>query len=135
MKNFEANGFQGHFTHAFVGAASSVDPCGHETVCMDNFIPKHGLEKIAILHTDIQGYELEMLKGSQRVLDRISYLFISTHSELLHAGCEGFLNERGFVTLASVRPRDSYSIDGVLLCCAKDAKTIPALHLSQKTLD
>jgi len=53
------------------------------------------LEKIA-LKIDVEGYELHVLRGAARSLERTSHLVIETHSPALLAGCAEFLHARGF---------------------------------------
>lgn len=76
-KNFERNGFSGEFIQAFVGK-------GHFEV--DKYLTEKNIQKLAILHSDIQGYEMEMLDDCSKSLEGqvIDYLFISTHSQKLH---------------------------------------------------
>lgn len=53
------------------------------------FFEKNELQKINILHLDIQGEELNMLKGSVNSLSSglIDFLFISTYSDELYTQC------------------------------------------------
>jgi hypothetical protein len=115
-KNFELNGFQGHFTRAFVGRTSgTVD--GVPQMCVDDFLAEHRIDRLHVLHSDIQGFELDMLHGAEKSLaaDKVDYLFISTHSNDLHRDCTRFLTDRRFVVLASCDLDDSFSPDGVLV--------------------
>lgn len=75
--NFELNGFTGEFIQAFVGK----DQFG-----VDQYIAEKGIPKVTILHSDVQGYEVEMLEDCSKSLESriIDYLFISTHSQGLH---------------------------------------------------
>ena len=75
--NFELNGFEGEFVQAFVQKGSFE---------VDAFLAERGLLKLDILHSDIQGYEDEMLEGCSKSLaeKRIDFVFISTHSQDLH---------------------------------------------------
>lgn len=133
-RNFAANGFTGHFTQAYVGAKTSLADDGIKVICVDGFLEEHGIERLAILHCDIQGFELEMLHGAGHAIEqrRIDWLFISTHSDELHRECEAFLSQRGFVTLASVPMSESFSVDGVLVMRAQETSAIPALTISRR---
>jgi hypothetical protein len=131
-KNFALNAFTGTFIHALVGSHSATAPDGLRTLCVDDLIAEEGLDKIAILHSDIQGAELHMLEGAQRVLPRIDWLFISTHSDPIHHDCADFLVARGFEAVASVTPTESYSMDGILVCRGAHAKPIPPISLSRR---
>lgn len=112
--NFRANGFRGNFTNAFVGktSASGQPP----TVSVDDFVQKKGIQFLDMLHSDIQGYELDMLAGARRLFDekRVGYVFISTHGDDLHEGCLNFLTERNFEILRSVPLAESHSFDGLI---------------------
>lgn len=76
-QNFARHGFQGSFTQAFVGK-------GHFEV--DRFLRELGFPRLNVLHSDIQGFEVEMLEGAAESFQRdlIDYAFISTHSQSLH---------------------------------------------------
>ena len=78
MNNFDLNEIDGEFIHAFVGKDDFI---------VDKFLSERPLEKLDILHSDIQGYELQMLEGSRNALARqsIDYVFVSTHSQQLHS--------------------------------------------------
>jgi hypothetical protein len=75
--NFETNGFTGEFIQAFVGK---------EHFGVDKYLAETGIQKVSILHSDVQGYELQMLEDCTKSLlaRTIDYLFISTHSQQLH---------------------------------------------------
>ncbi|WP_103667270.1 FkbM family methyltransferase [Pseudanabaena sp. BC1403] len=75
--NFELNGFTGEFIQAFVG---------HNHFSVDQYLAEKGIEKVTILHSDVQGYEVEMLNDCVKSLESktIDYLFVSTHSQQLH---------------------------------------------------
>ena len=82
--NFEKNGYQGIFIQAFVG---------HNEFNVDDYLAKNNIKKLDILHSDIQGFELEMLEDSIKSLEQklIDYVFLSTHSQELHIKCIDFL--------------------------------------------
>ena len=75
--NFNRNGLDGVFINSFVGSGQFE---------VDEFIHKENINKIDILHCDIQGYEIEMLESSHFCLKNglVDYIFISTHSQDLH---------------------------------------------------
>lgn len=107
--NFARNGFDATFINDFVGV-------GHFSV--DSFMDASDLEAIAVLHADIQGFELEMLRGAERTLKagKMDYLFISTHSQDLHDKCLGQLANCGYRTiLESGYARHTTSLDGLIV--------------------
>lgn len=75
--NFELNGFSGEFLQAFVGK---------DSFRVDQYLGEKSVQKLTILHSDVQGYEMEMMDGCTKSLEGglIDYLFISTHSQSLH---------------------------------------------------
>jgi len=123
-RNFELNGLKGTFRHALVGAESGLQPDGSEVICVDHFVRDQKIQRLDILHADIQGSELEMLHGAQKCLaDRlVSFFFVSTHSEALHANCQRFLVDRGYSPFISISPSQSFSVDGLLVACGEDYK-------------
>lgn len=135
-KNFDLNGLQGHFTRGWVGAKSSIAADGIPVICVDDLVSKEGLDQIAILHSDIQGFELDMLKGAEKTLSgqKVSYTFISTHAEDLHLACEQFLQSKGYLLVASIRPEESYSMDGILVHRAPHTPMLPHIELSRRSV-
>jgi hypothetical protein len=77
--NFKNNNFFGNFILAKIGNSNFE---------LDTYVLENDVHSIDILHSDIQGYELEMLDGARKSLEmnKVNYIFISTHSERLH--CE-----------------------------------------------
>ncbi len=116
-RNFALNGLTAHRTKAWVSGRSGQAPTGDPMVCVDDFVATHHLERIAILHSDIQGAELDMLKGAEQTLraGKIDYLFVSTHGDDLHTACAKYLEQHGYAIIASANVSQSYSADGVLV--------------------
>ena len=115
-KHFQINGRTGTFVHALVGAREGTLD-GHRIVSVDALVREHGLDRIDLLHADIQGYELEMLEGASATLaaQKIGWAFISTHSEDLHARCRELLARHGFVVAAEALQSQISGPDGVLV--------------------
>ncbi len=84
---------------------------------MDDYCRKHALDKVEILHVDIQGAEETMLKGAETMLKarKVDYIFISTHSNDLHSNCVWSLKDYGYEILASANMDDSYSGEGLIV--------------------
>ena len=115
-KNFQINGRQGVFTQALVGAEpGSID--GRTVVSVDSLMRDHAIDVIDILHADIQGFELDMLRGADTALckNKIRWVFISTHSEELHRECRDHLAKRRFVVVADASQSQIDGPDGVLV--------------------
>lgn len=133
-KNFAANSLHGHFTQAVVGRTPAVTDDGMAVISVDDFVARHRLSHVAIVHCDIQGAEVEMLEGCRNTIQegRVSWFFISTHSDALHADCETFLRDSRFVIVTSVPPSQSYAIDGILVARASSVPGIPPLVISRR---
>ena len=78
IRNFETNGLTGIFVHASVG---------RDQFLVDRYLHESGIDRLDVLHSDIQGFEAEMLEGCTKALTErcIDYVFISTHSADLHS--------------------------------------------------
>ena len=126
-RNFALNGMEAEFIQAYVGVENpdSRPP----TLSVDRILRDKDLEAIQLLHADIQGAELDMLKGLTRELaeKKIGVLFISTHSDILHRECENLLNRAGYTVHTSLPQARSYSTDGLLVAFADAAPpSLPA---------
>lgn len=108
MHNFKQNGYDGWFLEAFVGKGQFE---------VDAFLKDRQLSRIDILHSDIQGYEVEMLEGCRGTLHQnlADYIFISTHSQELHAEVARQLNAVGYrVEVSADFDFESTSHDGFI---------------------
>ncbi|MEH2470430.1 hypothetical protein V1281_000325 [Nitrobacteraceae bacterium AZCC 2161] len=107
-QNFEVNGFAGVFIQALVGN-------GHFSI--DDYMEQSGISHLNVLHSDIQGYESEMLLGTKKTLaaHNIDYIFVSTHSQELHHSTEHILTYHGYrVEVSSDFEHDTTSYDGLV---------------------
>jgi len=79
--NFKLNRLLGTFDLGFMNEIADLSH-SIPTYSVDYLVEKYDLRFIDILHSDIQGYELNMLKGAAQTLraGKIGYVFISTHS-------------------------------------------------------
>jgi hypothetical protein len=130
--HFALNGFTGHFTQALVGRTSAPGNAGIPLLDVDSFCATHHLERLHLLHADIQGYELEMLEGTRRMLaeNRVDFLFLSTHGEPLHRACRDQLATQTTMQLVvDVPPAASYSADG-LLVAARAGLPVPPITVA-----
>jgi FkbM family methyltransferase len=142
IKNFQLNGLRGDFTRAYIGrkssdgwqnAALSTTSTEIGRVCIKDFVQSKKIESIAILHSDIQGFEYDMLIGCGDLIDRkkIEIFFLSSHSLKIHFQCLKYLAQRGYTILAHHTPKESYSDDGLIIASASLRPAQP-LQLSKK---
>jgi hypothetical protein len=130
-KNFRLNRFKGNFTQAFVGGKSGkID--GIKMVSVDDFVDDKKIEFIHILHSDIQGFEYDMLQGAQKTIDakRIGYIFLSTHTNELHYQCLDFLKSAGFKIIATADLNQTYSEDGLIVARAESMQGEDRIEIS-----
>jgi hypothetical protein len=124
-ENFRLNGAIADFTEGFIGRDSG-------NLRVSEFIKEKGIDFVDILHSDIQGYEYEMLEDCIPLLDsqRIGYLFISTHSDELHTQCKKLLTEHNYRIICSADVEtETFCFDGILVACHSSNQTIPDISL------
>ena len=130
--NFKLNELKGTFIHAAVGKKKDSQ---NRVVTIDGICNKYQIHFLDILHADIQGHELEMLQGSERILSnkKVGYIFISTHSNELHEACRKLLSQKyGYTLVASANLDESYSWDGILLMKLPGYPGIEKLNISKR---
>jgi hypothetical protein len=116
--NFRRNGYEGEFIQAFVGDAQFG---------VDTFLRSRGIPKLDILHADIDGSEAVMLKRCDESLRLrgINYLFISTHSQPLHADVLATLQDNGYrIEISSDFENDTTSYDGFVFASSPETRDI-----------
>ena len=133
-RNFQINNLKGVFIHAGIGNEKNYTS---NVTTVDEICRTNKIAFLDILHADIQGYELEMLHGSKRMLseNRVGYIFISTHSNALHADCTALLCDYGFIEIASVDLDETCSWDGVLVMRSSDYSGIERVVVSKESKD
>jgi Methyltransferase FkbM domain len=116
--NFVRNGFKGEFIQAFVGTGKFE---------VDDFFRDRKIRQLDILHTDIQGYEIEMLQGAAHVLERrrVNYHFISTHSQAIHRKVVDRLTRAGYrVEISSDFDDQTTSFDGFVFASSPEFDSV-----------
>ena len=112
-RNFRNNGLAGEFIQSFVG---------HGHFAIDEFVGKRGIKRLHLLHSDIQGYELEMLDGAKSALvaGLVDYIFISTHTQNLHEEVIARLENHGYrVEVVAGYDEETTSFDGLVFASNK----------------
>lgn len=129
--NFRLNQRRGDFTQAYVGKSPATSP---RTIAVDAFCAEKGIEHLDILHSDIQGFELDMLEGARGFLTqgKASYVFISTHSSSLHAACLEKLQAFGYSILAEADLTETFSFDGLIVAKHASVPLPERLEISKK---
>lgn len=131
-RNFILNNMKGDFTNAFVGK-SSIEG-NPPTICIDNFMKDKNIDFVNILHSDIQGYEYDMLQGAKKTIDsnKVGFVFVSTHSNEVHAQCLNFLKEHDFFIIAEHDLDNTYSQDGLIVASSPITSWKKKISISKK---
>ncbi len=132
-KNFECNGYGARFIQGFIGRdyaegvrfACESDWDERRLTCwsIDALMAKHSIDRLEVLHADIQGAEIDALIGAQQAFDagRIRFVFLSTHHHtisrdpLTHQKCREFLRKNNAHIIADHTVSESFSGDGLLV--------------------
>ncbi len=132
--NFATNGCAGEFFRGYLGDHYGTHPYDAPTVSVDWLADRLQIEHIHLLHSDIQGHELAMLRGANRMLRerRVDCLFVSTHSESLHTACLALLREHNYALVAEHTPAESYAVDGLLVVRRQELPGLTLVPVSKK---
>lgn len=144
-ENFAFNSMSGEFHRAYIGATSKkpdtkfLEGMRLENVArisIDDALGRFDVSFAHIIHADVQGAELELLKGSERTMraSRIGYFFLSTHGARLHSNCMRFLRDRGFLIITSHTRRESFTADGLIVARHRSFDGIGEVRISKNNL-
>lgn len=145
QKNFALNNLQGDFTQAMIGSHSNDNAIfvdwhynKHEIkqLSVDDFATVKKIDFIYMLHSDIQGAEVKMLKGCQRLLTerKIGYLFISTHRGA-HEKCLDLLHKHNMEIILSITREESFHADGLIVAKLPEIAGPKSIEVSRRTPD
>jgi len=132
-RHFIDNSFKGEFLQAGIGKQSNQDE-QMRIVTIDELMQLFSLSNITVLHSDIQGYELEMLQGAEKALanQAIDFFFISTHSDTLHEDCIAHLRKANYKILDNYRIHESWNPDGLIVAQSSTSHKISLRPASRK---
>ena len=116
--NFRRNGFEGEFVQARVAKGQwQLDP----------FMRNRSIDRLDILHVDIQGFEVDMVDGGREALKNhlIDYVFISTHSQDIHRKIVLEMSQFGYsIEVSSDFESGTTSFDGLVFASSPRAKSV-----------
>jgi Methyltransferase FkbM domain len=117
IRNFKINDLKGEFFQYYISSEPGVHHDGSKIISVDSFVKDESIDFVDVLHSDIQGSELDMLNGASYLLDakKVGYIFVSTHSNELHDNCANFLKDKGYIQVCSANMDETYSYDGLLV--------------------
>ena len=130
--NFKINNASGTFINACISNKEQDIEFERESdnkiltipcITLDGFLKKRSIDYVDLLHVDIQGWELKMLQGSIKSLNKkkVRFLFISTHHHsishdpLIHQKCIDFIKENGGYIISEHTIYESFSGDGLIV--------------------
>ena len=130
-RNFRLNKMNGEFIRSYVGRAYDEK---ENILSIDKLVQEKNIGFIHILHSDIQGYEYEMLMGAENTINenKIGYLFISTHSNEIHQNCIAFLEQKKYIIISSINLDETFSEDGLIVARHQQFKGIDLIPVSKK---
>lgn len=130
-RNFRLNKMKGEFIRSYVGRAYNEK---ENILSIDKLVQEKNIGFIHILHSDIQGYEYEMLMGAENTINenKIGYLFISTHSNEIHQNCLAFLEQKKYIIISSINLDETFSEDGLIVARHQQFKGIDLIPVSKK---
>ena len=139
-RNFELNDLEGHFIYGCVGSTYldnttfvnwNKDEIDMPQYSVDHIIESNNIDFLDVLHSDIQGAELEMLNGCQQSIDndKIGFFVVSTHGDK-HDRCMNFFNERGMHIIAEHSIEASASADGLIVAQSSIMPLIEPVDIS-----
>jgi hypothetical protein len=132
--NFRINKVKGDFTNAFIGDMPSTGDVPY--IKVSDLILKKKLDFVDIVHSDIQGFELNMLHDLTQVIkqQRVGYFFISTHSQEIHYNCINFLKENNYLIVCESDMEKSFSVDGLIVAKSPSYPGVDKIDISHKTV-
>jgi hypothetical protein len=111
-RNFALNGAKGEFIHQGIG------PGGFD---LPGFVARRGIDRIGLLHVDIEGAEGYLLPQIAPLLDeqRVDHLFLSTHSQALHVSSIERLRSAGYRIIGAADfDNDTFACDGLVVAAS-----------------
>lgn len=125
LNNFDISKFI--FKNGFIGSEYKEKDLFIDWDNTKTFMTKYNIEKLIndtkfffdVIHSDIQGAELDILYGSKSVLNKIGFFVISTHGNK-HNLCLNYLQSNNFQILIHHTIKESFSGDGLIIAVNKD---------------
>jgi len=67
-----------------------------KAVTLDDFVQREGIERIDLMKVDVEGSEIEVLKGAEKSLELTKRVVMEYHSDALKNYVQCFLKAKGF---------------------------------------
>ncbi|MFD2161017.1 FkbM family methyltransferase [Paradesertivirga mongoliensis] len=133
IENFKLNHLTGDFNRAYISDMVDIASIPN-TLNLPYIFEDKNLDFVDILHSDIQGNELSLLKGAKDLLreERIGYLFISTHDNEIHNACINFINQFNYNILCEADLNRTFSYDGLIVAKLAKYAGVENIEISKK---
>lgn len=90
---------------------------------VDSLVKEHNFEKLDLLHMDVQGFEMDALRGAEETIKagKLRFVFVSTHHYFFsgkantHQECLHFIRQHGGHIIMSHTIAESFSGDGLIV--------------------
>ena len=131
QRNFKLNGMKGKFIETFIGKEYNETA---NVITIDKLVQDKQIDHIDILHSDIQGYEYDMLLGATDTMmgNKIGYFFISTHSNEVHYKCLDLLTAKKYFIIVSIDLDETFSEDGLIVARDNNLRGINIIPVHKK---
>ena len=126
-QNCKLNDVTADFTLGFIGK---------QGVRVSDFVREKKIDYIDMLHSDIQGFEIDLLQDIIPLLmdKKIKYLFVSTHSNPIHAEALRIITGCDYRIIASADfDTETFCMDGIIVACHKDNQKITETSLGNRS--
>jgi len=144
--NLALNSMKGDIHQAYIDEKSGSTEDGTPVISVDDFMQLKGIEKLHMLHSDIQGFERKMLEGARKAFENkaIDYVFISTHRahkfghddiNHIHDQCLDFFRDYDFFIIAETDLETTYSWDGLIAARRNDLSGPNEIDIAKRPYD
>ena len=91
-------------------------------ITLDDYADRHGIQRVDIVKIDVEGSEVDALRGADRVLERVRFLFVEVHPPFSTFGeVAGLLTAKGLECIyPSPLPDDRMQVTCLFIRCERD---------------
>ncbi len=135
--NFQVNNFSGTFVNAHISSKNNKlfrDWDGEilkiPGITLDDIFNHYKLDRVQVLHADIQGCEVEMLDKCECLKHKkIDFLFIGTHVK--NSVVINKLLKYNYHILLDMEVENTFADDGLVVACCDKFKNISIPYISK----
>ena len=120
-------GYSNFVTNNYLNGKFILSKVANDGLKLDTFAKEKCLKEVTILHSDIQGWEIELLSGANNFLGQqvAKYIFLSTHSQEIHEEVKRRLESFGYyIEVSSDFDNHTTSYDGFILATSSSTERV-----------